>query len=98
MSETDTYERRENADHALIRNFRGLNVYEENGPVRPRKDFTCDSCENNIPKGTDVKFTIKAYGDDGDWPTTNICGTCMTDDPKTKAAYARIMNREFDHD
>lgn len=90
------YEKREAADHALIRNFCGSQVYEEHGPIRPRKDFFCDACEKNIPRGSDVKFTIKAYGEDGDWPTTEICGTCMTDDPKVKIAYDRITSGEFD--
>lgn len=94
--EFNIYDERGVADHALIRNFRGTSVYEQNGPVRPRKGFICDACEKYIDVGSDVKFTIKAYGEDGDWPSTNICGTCFTDDPKVKVAYDRIISGEFD--
>ena len=93
--EFNIYDFREEQDHPLIRNFRGSSVYESSGPIRPRKDFKCDSCENTIPRGTDAKFVIKAYGDDGDWPSTNVCGSCM-DDPKIKLIFDRIMNGEFD--
>ena len=95
IEEPDMQEFRGDQNHPLIRNFRGSSVYEDNGPIKPRKDFDCDSCESNIPKGTDAKFVIKAYGDDGDWPSTNICGSCM-DDPKVKIAFDRIMSGEFD--
>ena len=90
--------REDENNHPLIRNFRGSSVYETNGPVKPRIDFRCDACETNIPRGTDVKFVIKAYGDDGDWPSTNICGHCYHEDEEVKKAYDRIMSGEFDYD
>ena len=72
MNMEEAHKLRYNSDHVLIRNFRGIAVYETKGPIRPRKDFVCDACEKNIRIGTDVKFMIKAYGDDGDWPEVRL--------------------------
>lgn len=88
---------REESEHALVRNFSGSQHYENRGPITPRKSFHCDACEKFIPKGTDVKFVIKAYGDDGDWPSTEVCGLCMEDD-KIKAVYNDINNGVYDYD
>ncbi len=52
-------DRDDSKNHPLIRNFRGTSYYEDRGPVKPRKDFSCSACEKNIPLGTDVKFTIR---------------------------------------
>lgn len=94
IDEEDIYDIRERADHALIRNLRGSEVYEFNGPIKTRKDFLCAACEKYHPKGT-IKFSIKSYGDDGDWPSTDICQHCMQEDPAVEVALKRIMSGEF---
>ncbi|CAL9959207.1 hypothetical protein VPHD148_0041 [Vibrio phage D148] len=92
------WEKREAADHALIRNYRGESLYERprSRPITPRKAWKCDACEKTIKVGEDVKFSLKAYGGDGDWPTTNICGLCYTEDPSVQVALERIYSGEFD--
>ena len=90
-------DRDDSKNHPLIRNFRGTSYYEDRGPVKPRKDFSCSACEKNIPLGTDVKFTIKAYGWGGDWPSTEICGSCMLL-PEVLEAHSRIRKGEFNQD
>lgn len=86
-------------EHRLIRSFkeRSSYYYEHNGPIKPRKDFHCDACGSNIHKGSDAKYTIKAYSEDGDWPTTNVCGICYHDED-TQKAFRRILAGEFDDD
>ncbi len=66
--------------HPLIYNIIGSQYYEDNTVSKPRKDFFCDACEKNIPKGSLSKEVLKFYGCDGDWPALNVCGAC-TDDP-----------------
>lgn len=93
----NVYELRENAWHALIRNFTGLSHYECGEARRPRKAFFCDACETTIDVGMGPRHYLKAYGDDGYWPTTNICGPCF-ENPEVQKAIVEIRSGKYDYD